>query len=204
MMSQLPSTIPIFPLTGSILLPECILNLYIFEPRYRQMVEETLETERFIGMIQPKSSEPEQELYPIGGVGKISYFQKLENENYLIRLHGICRFVYLEDLPTEKMYRTAAIESLEDNTEISSAKQQKERLYENLAKYFDANDQTVDWEKFDLIPLKYLINILCMNLNFSPAEKQVFVESPSLENRLDNLINLLEFSSNQDSSIQLN
>ena len=90
-MSEFPEIIPIFPLYGTILLPNTILPLHIFEPRYREMIEFAMEHDQVIGMVQPIEQEQEN-IYEIGCLGKIEQCQQLPNENYLIRLNGVIRF----------------------------------------------------------------------------------------------------------------
>jgi len=108
MSSDLPETIALFPLMGTILLPGNILPLHIFESRYRQMVENCIEEHPYIGMIQPLGMNTE-ELYKIGCLGQMEHFRQLPNGNYLIRLQGEVRFQIEEELQTETLYRIAKV-----------------------------------------------------------------------------------------------
>lgn len=109
MLPDYPERIPIFPLYGSILLPNTILPLNIFETRYRQMVEYTLEQDSLIGMVQPCSPE-EETLQEIGCLGKIQHYQKKQNGHYMIQLHGEIRFQVVKELETETMFRRAQVD----------------------------------------------------------------------------------------------
>ena len=87
MTMTLPNEIPIFPLTGALLLPKGILPLNIFEPRYLAMVDHALKTDRLIGMVQPKEY-GQHALYDIGCAGRIVGFEETDDGRYLINLKG--------------------------------------------------------------------------------------------------------------------
>ncbi|NJN46224.1 MAG: hypothetical protein HC808_06820 [Candidatus Competibacteraceae bacterium] len=101
---QLPTTLPIFPLTGAIVLPFVQLPLNIFEKRYLTMIFDALSERRMIGMIQPKSTDGD-DIYPIGCAGRISSFQETDDGRLLISLTGLCRFEVQEEIPTIRGYR---------------------------------------------------------------------------------------------------
>ena len=105
---EFPQIIALFPLPGAILLPGSILPLHIFEPRYRQMLEDCIEGSPYIGMIQPVGAETD--LYEIGCLGKIEHHRQLPNDNYLIRLEGEIRFRLEEEISTNKLYRKALVD----------------------------------------------------------------------------------------------
>ena len=108
---NIPKEIPIFPLSNCLLLPKGTISLNIFEPRYLNMTEDAISSNRLIGMIQPKNNyKDEPELYPIGCVGKITHFSELENQKYLIELTGVCRFQLPSNKLTSKNYRIANID----------------------------------------------------------------------------------------------
>ena len=111
-MIELPKTIPIFPLGGALLLPSGNLPLNIFEPRYLQMVNDSMKKHRMIGMIQPKKtgSLKKPDLYEIGCIGKITSFNETEDGRILIILNGICRYKINSELNTDKMYRECNVQ----------------------------------------------------------------------------------------------
>src|SRR6201999_1864922 len=104
----LPEILPIFPLSGVLLLPRGRLPLNIFEPRYLAMIESALGNGRIIGMVQPNggdSQEPQAPVYNIGCAGRITSFTETEDGRFLINLTGICRFKIMEELSNEKGFR---------------------------------------------------------------------------------------------------
>ena len=110
---NIPKEIPIFPLSNCLLLPKGTISLNIFEPRYLNMTEDAISSNRLIGMIQPKNNyKDEPDLYPIGCVGKITHFSELENKQYLIELTGVCRFQLLSNKLTSKNYLVESVSIL--------------------------------------------------------------------------------------------
>src|SRR2546423_6154437 len=112
----LPDTLPIFPLTGVLLLPRGRLPLQIFEPRYLAMTKDALSGERLIGMVQP--SDPQQDnrgggaanppVYPTGCAGRITAFAETDDGRYVITLTGVSRFRIRDELPLLSGYRRVA------------------------------------------------------------------------------------------------
>ena len=199
---KLKEIIALFPLHGTILLPGSVLPLHIFEPRYRKMVESEIENgDLLIGIIQPKSQNSEK-LCKIGCVGKIEQTQKLPKGNYLIQLHGESRFQIMEELQTDTPYRQArvAYSHFPNDMEQSELSKNTDRLYQNFKVYSERNNLKIEWDKIEDIPANYLVNLLSMNLDFSGIEKQTLLESPDLDNRLDDLISLMEMSLHNDAS----
>ena len=195
MSSELPETIALFPLVGTILLPGNILPLHIFEPRYRQMVENCIEESPYIGMIQPVNMKTE-ELYKIGCLGQMEHHRQLPNGNYLIRLQGEVRFQIEEELQTETLYRKANVvysnflHDLQEEAPVLG----KKLLYETFKNYLDQRNLHIDWDKIETIPIHHLVNILSMNLEFNFLEKQTLLESHDISTRWEDLIALLQMS----------
>ncbi len=194
-MSIYSETIPIFPLGGSILLPQAILPLHIFEPRYRQMVEHAMNEESLIGMVQPLDSDSEA-LHQVGCLGKIEEFQKLPNGNYLIQLHGILRFQLLHELEVDTLFRQFRVSYQDFEVDLKEPQppDNPERLSLAFQEYTEKKQLQIEWEKIQSIPMHFLVNILCMNLDFGNLEKQALLESPDLVSRTENLITLMEMA----------
>lgn len=208
MPNDYPAIVPLFPLAGTILLPSCILPLNIFEPRYKQMLEDAIKQDKVIGMIQPMLQES-HELYSIGCLGKIDTHQELPNGNYMIRLQGLSRFVLSEEIISPKMYRTAKVDYHAFNHDVfeNDCHSEKEHLFAALKNYLTEKKMQMDWKRLETIPLYYLVNILCMHLDFSHSEKQALLESPTIQHRYEDLCLLLkmvspmEFQSTQSSQL---
>ena len=107
-MTNLPKIIPIFPLSNFIIFPKTTVPLNIFEPRYLDMVNDSMKSNKFIGMIQPKVSTKDninKGLYKVGCLGKITSFKETEDGRYLIELKGLIRFEIIKELQSSKKYR---------------------------------------------------------------------------------------------------
>lgn len=201
-LEDLPATIPIFPLTGVLLLPRGPLPLNIFEPRYLAMVQDALAApQRLIGMVQPEagasgnSSVPG--VYRIGCAGRISAFQETEDGRYLITLSGVCRFRVVEELATTRGYRRIKADwaefadDLEDSPPIEI---DRERMLKPLQVYFRAQQIEANWDAIRETPDERLITSLAMICPFAPAEKQALLEAPDLATRAEVLTALLEMA----------
>jgi Lon protease-like protein len=197
---ELPRTVPIFPLTGALLLPGGQLPLNIFEPRYINMVRDALGSDRMIGMIQPTekerlSEEDHPPVYPVGCVGRITSFSETDDGRFLITLTGVCRFRAGRELPLMNGYRR--VEALydryqEDLDPPDDVDIDRNRLVDALRRYLDAQNIDADWESVDGASNEYLLIALAMACPFPPQEKQAILEASDLEERAETIIALLE------------
>tara|TARA_B100000676_G_C18031031_1_gene818685 strand:- start:1089 stop:1721 length:633 start_codon:yes stop_codon:yes gene_type:complete len=195
-MSEFPEIIPIFPLYGTILLPNTILPLHIFEPRYQQMIEYAMKHDQVIGIVQPIEQEQEK-IYKIGCLGKIEQCQQLPNENYLIRLNGVLRFQIEKELEVTTKYRKVVSDYsnfVSDLEEGDQDLEDPELLYEKFCNYAEKKNIQIEWDKLRTIPIHYLVNILCMNLDFNSTEKQALLETRNFQHRWDTLITLISMA----------
>lgn len=198
--SDLPETISLFPLTGALLFPRATLPLNIFEPRYLNMVDDAMRGDRLIGMIQPVTSEKETatpNLARVGCAGRIVSYSETDDGRYLIALRGLCRFELVEETEENKPYRRAIVDfrtyeadliepSLDEDEDAL-----REKLLIALRGYLGRNGMKTDWSAVDGAPLDTLIHALASGSPFSPAEKQLLLESFTLKDRCDALIALL-------------
>lgn len=196
---DLPETIPVFPLTGALLLPGGQLPLNIFEPRYLEMINDALRGEKLIGMIQPKlsSDQPCEEppvLSKVGCIGRISAFQETGDGRYHISLSGICRFEVIEELSVNTGYRQCRIDVFEtDLAELSEGDDiNREDILIAFKNYLNANDMDADWDTVEKADTETLITALCMMSPYDPAEKQALLEAQTLKDRADTLIAISE------------
>jgi Lon protease-like protein len=192
----LPASLPLFPLSGVLLLPRGQLPLNIFEPRYLAMTDDALAGDRMIGMIQPTVPDsPAQNpaLYKVGCAGRITSFAEM-GERYLITLTGISRFDLVEEMPTTRGYRRAVPDWTgygEDLAE-SDLDLDRPRLLAGLERYFDRHGLKADWSAVNAAPSEKLVTLVAMLCPFSPAEKQALLESPDFDARGRLLIDLVE------------
>lgn len=197
----LPARIPIFPLTGVLLLPEGRLPLNIFEPRYLDMISDAMAGDRVIGMVQPLTSEQlshRPDVYPVGGAGRITDCQRTDDGRYLITLTGLSRFRIAEELSVTTKYRQviadwdafpADRDGIGDDSGVDRA-----RLLLGLRAYLQVKDLEADWDSIEKAPSGALINYLSMLCPFEPSEKQALLQAPEIVERSRIFIALLEMS----------
>ena len=201
---DLPKQIPLFPLSGALLLPGGRLPLNIFEPRYLAMVKDAMATpERLIGMIQTQSHSQNDELFSVGCAGRIVDFSESDDGRLLITLAGTARFRYLQDKLVQDGYRLGQVDFsdfkedlIPDTDTIDRAK-----LIDVLKSYFEIKGFTADWAHIDDCEDERLITTLAMICPFAVSEKQALLETANLVARTELLIAILEMSThnNQDS-----
>src|SRR3954468_19861463 len=208
--ADLPQTLPVFPLSGALLLPRGALPLNVFEPRYLAMVDDAIAGTRLIGMIQP--SEPEElslrpPLSQVGCLGRITSFKESEDHRYQITLTGICRFRVAQELSTDRPYRQVAPDYscfagdlvLNDDSELP-----RDRLLAALKNYLSRRDLKADWQSVMNAPPEHLVNALAMLCPFEPAEKQALLEAPGWNERVATLVALLEMAEARSFSGSIN
>lgn len=196
--AALPSEIPVFPLSGALLLPSGQLPLKIFEPRYLNMVSDALGKGRIIGMIQPRNERDAgttPALFEVGCAGRITQFTETPDGRFLITLSGVSRFECVQEHPTTRGYRlmTVGWERFEaDRGPGGNAQLDRERLMISLKRYFEQEQITVDWKVIEGTEESKLITTLSMICPFSSSEKQALLEAPDCKARGEALIALLE------------
>ena len=202
--SALPEIIPIFPLTGVLLLPRGRLPLNIFEPRYLAMTRDALGGERLIGMVQPSDPQREQRgrdmnppVYPIGCAGRITAFSETDDGRYLITLTGVSRFRITDELPLLSGYRRVRPDwqpFARDREAPDEPGFDRERLLRGLRGFFEQRQVTADWGAVEKAPGEHLITSIAMLCPFPPTEKQALLEAADVEERARLLIALVEMA----------
>lgn len=201
--SALPETLPLFPLSGVVLLPQARLPLNIFEPRYISLIEHVLgQPGRMIGMVQPNTLEDKENivpsLYKIGCAGRITSFNETEDGRYLINLTGICRFTIVEELAHDFPYRIARPDWSKYVGDLLAPEDvdiNRKHLIGILENYFKVHGIIADWNAVQNTPSDMLISSLVMICPLPPNEKQALLEAPDLKTRADLLNTLLEMAS---------
>jgi Lon protease-like protein len=199
--TELPDTIAIFPLPGALLLPRSRLPLHIFEPRYLQMIEDTIKSDsRLIGMVQPNAI-PGREghgLHTIGCAGRITQFSETEDGRYMVTLSGASRFRVVREVEGFSPYRKCDINW--DGFDRDLGEDEVDKTFNRapfldlLGRYFDAQGLSADWETLKEADDELLINSLSMMLDFDGEDRQALLEAPSLQTRRETLVTLIEFS----------
>jgi hypothetical protein len=198
----LPEMLPIFPLTGVLLLPRGRLPLNIFEPRYLAMTRDALGGERLIGMVQPTDAPRDQAgmspvVYPVGCAGRITQFSETDDGRYLITLTGVARFRIVEELPLVSGYRRVVPDwqpFAHDRAAPDEPGFDRERLLRGLRSYFAQRKISVDWEAIGKAPGEYLVTSIAMACPFAPSEKQALLEAADPDARAQLLTALVEMA----------
>jgi Lon protease-like protein len=199
--AELPASLPIFPLTGVLLLPFGRLPLNIFEPRYLAMTRDALGAPlRLIGMIQPVEGAGdggEPAVYRIGCAGRISEFAETEDGRYLITLTGVARFGLGHELARDGLYRRVAPDwrpYAVDLDRATGAAVDRKRLLTALKPYFARQGVAVEWPAIEATGEERLVTTVAMVCPFAPAEKQALLEAKGLAERAELLTTLLEMA----------
>ena len=211
LVNKLPKEIPVFPLSNFIIFPKTTVPLNIFEPRYLNMVDDVMKGNRIIGMIQPKKSNQKTPiLYNIGCAGKITSFNETEDGRYLIILRGISRFKIIKELENKKLYRQCNVDFKEFSYDLKEKNEEikfsdLELIFKNLKSLFIKQGYIINWKELEKQNLNQAINILSMASPFSLEEKQVLLETVSLNERskkLEQILSTYIFESFNNTTIQ--
>jgi Lon protease-like protein len=199
--AELGGVIPIFPLTGVLLLPRGLLPLNIFEPRYLSMTRDAIRGTKLIGMIQPTEAETRhkrQDVYRIGCVGQIVSAAETDDGRILITLRGLCRFAIareLEDAGT--LYRQVEADYdayADDLADVPRGQFDRPRLLNALRGYCERHNLPADWDSINAAPDDLLVHSLAMICPFTPGEKQALLEAADFPARAAMLTTLLEMA----------
>ena len=196
----LPKKLPIFPLSNFIFFPKTSIPLNIFEPRYLQMINYSIKKDQIIGMIQPKKINKKlkkPEIYSIGCAGKITNFKETNDKRIELVLNGISRFKVLEELSNDKLYRECNVnfEIFKDDLSEREQKinfQDLEFLFKDLKTFLQRKNYILDWQELKNQNLHQIINTFCMISPISLEEKQMLLESESLEDRKNKLKKIIK------------
>jgi uncharacterized protein len=199
--SALPEILPIFPISGVLLLPRGRLPLNIFEDFSIAMIDEALGLGRIIGMIQPTEEEDDDDkrpaLYQVGCAGHITSFSETEDGRYLVNLSGACRFRVKKEAEPRRGYRRAHVDWEPFLTDLLPPDKEafdRARLMEALRPYFKMNDIAADWSAIQNAGGEAIVAALSMICPFAPNEKQGLLEAPTLTARAELLTALLEMA----------
>lgn len=203
LLTDLPDIIPLFPLKNVILLPRSNLPLNIFEPRYLQMTDDVLGTNRLIGMIQPQSGfEAELSadvLTPLrttGCIGRLTEFSETEDGRLLITLTGICRFDVLNEEKADLPYRLFKVDYTKYENDLKEGhgeeKVDREQLLSILKTYLQLHELDADWDSIHQSSNEFLVNTLSIISPYGTEEKQALLETPDLKKRSEVLMALAE------------
>ena len=195
--NHLPNKIPVFPLSNFIIFPRTTVPLNIFEPRYIDMIDDAMKSNRIIGMVQPKKSDQNiPVLYNVGCVGKITSFNETSDGRYLIVLDGISRFKIIEELKNDKLYRECSVSFDNFPNDFEENKEEIKfsdlgLIFRELKSLFIKQGYLINWKELEKQSLDQTINTLAMASPFSLEEKQVLLETVNLDERKKKLEEIL-------------
>jgi len=192
--------IPLFPLTGALLLPRGQMPLNIFEPRYLAMIDDAIRGDRVIGMIQPEPDDGRRVEIPplvrVGCLGRITQFAETGDDRYIISLTGISRFRIVEELSVVTPYRQGRVDyepfAVDFIARSGEEAVDRDGLLKALRDFAKANDLKIDWKGVHEAPNEALVNALAMMCPFGPREKQALLEARSLKERAEVLVAITE------------
>ena len=199
---NLPKIIPVFPLSNFIIFPKTTVPLNIFEPRYIEMINDSMKSNKFIGMIQPKTIKNFENLkspvlHDVGCMGKITSFKESEDGRYLIELKGIIRFKILKEIFSNKKYREFEINFENYSQDLIEKKEDLkfsdlELIFKNLKTLFEKKGFIINWGALEKQSLDEIINALAMTSPFNLEEKQVLLEAKNLGIRKTKIAEILK------------
>ena len=197
---NLPQKIPIFPLSNFIIFPETAVPLNIFEPRYIDMVNDSMKSNKFIGIIQPKNLKNKSiisnDLYRVGCLGKIISFKETDDGRFLIELKGVIRFDIEKEVKSKKKYRECEVSYEKYHDDISEKKEEikfsdLELIFKNFKTLFEKKGFIINWKQLEKQKLDETINALAMASPFTIEEKQALLETKNLEIRKTKIAEIL-------------
>ena len=196
---DLPKKISVFPLSNFIIFPKTTVPLNIFEPRYLDMVNDSMKSNKLIGMIQPKSPENEDnlpELHDIGCLGKITSFKETEDGRYMIELKGLIRFKVIKEIKSQNIYREYEVDFKDYYHDLSEKKEELkfselELIFKDLKLLFEKRGFVINWKELEKQSLDEIINALSMASPFTLEEKQVLLEARNLSLRKNKIAEIL-------------
>tara|TARA_B100001778_G_scaffold167378_1_gene137612 strand:- start:293 stop:934 length:642 start_codon:yes stop_codon:yes gene_type:complete len=198
---NLPKIIPVFPLSSFIIFPKTTVPLNIFEPRYVEMINDSMKSDKFIGMVQPKTIENIDNLkfpvlHKVGCLGKITSFKETDDKRYLIDLKGVIRFEIKKEINSKKKYREFEISFNNYMHDLDEKKEDikfsdLELIFKDFKKLFEKRGFIINWTALKKQSLDETINALAMASPFSLEEKQVLLEAQNLNIRKTKIAQIL-------------
>ncbi len=210
---DLPNKIPVFPLSNFIIFPKTTVPLNIFEPRYIDMINDSMKSNKLIGMIQPKTSNINQikpELHEVGCLGKITSFRETEDGRFLIEVKGLIRFKKIKELSTEKKYRVLEVNFKDFYQDLEDKKENLkfsdlELIFKDLKSLFEKRGFIINWKALEKQSLDETINALAMASPFTLEEKQILLEAENLnlrKNKIAEILKTYTFDNYENNTVQ--
>ena len=210
---DLPGALPLFPLSGALLLPRRPIQLTVFEPRYLDMLDDALAGERLIGMIQPVGEEAAEgessELFPIGCAGRIVQYAEIDDERCFLTLIGVARFRIAREVTAKTRYRSIVPDYSDFADDFKEGLGEKavdrKAVVDTLREFAEVNKVSVDWDDIDKASNETLVNALSMMSPYGTREKQALLEARDLKSRAEILVAIsqVQLARNPDATVHL-
>ena len=197
---ELPKTVPVFPLSNFIIFPKTTVPLNIFEPRYIDMINDSMKSNKLIGMIQPKNLNNDEiipDLHSVGCLGKITTFKETEDSRYVIEVKGLIRFKIIKEIKSENSYRNCEVSFDNFYHDLNVQKEKLkfsdlELIFKDLKSLFEKRGYIINWNELEKQSLDEIINALAMASPFSLEEKQILLEADNLDIRKNKIAEILK------------
>jgi Lon protease-like protein len=209
---NLPKIIPVFPLSNFIIFPGTSVPLNVFEPRYLEMINDSMKTNKMIGLIQPKKNKIKSisDLYEIGCLGKITSFKDTSDGRYLIELNGLSRFKVVKEIKNIKKYRECEVNFDDFKKDTSLEKEllkfsDLDLIFADLKSLFKKRGYLINWKSLEKQSLNEIINALAMASPFTLEEKQILLESQDLgtrKNKISEILKTYTFDNYNNTTLQ--
>jgi len=209
---DLPKIIPIFPLSNFIIFPDTTVPLNVFEPRYVEMINDSMKTNKLVGLIQPKKNNINSvlDLHETGCLGKITSFKDTSDGRYLIELKGLSRFKIIKEIKNNKPYREYEISFEDYQNDLKIEKEELkfsdlELIFKDLKSLFEKKGYIINWKSLEKQNLNETINALAMASPFSLEEKQILLESKNLEirkNKISEILSTYNYDNFDNTTVQ--
>ena len=209
---NLPKIIPVFPLSNFIIFPDTTVPLNVFEPRYVEMINDSMKTNKLVGLIQPKKNNNNSilDLHETGCLGKITSFKDTSDGRYLIDLNGLSRFKIIKEIKNNKPYRECEVsfEAYQNDLNLQNEELKftdLELIFKDLKLLFEKKGYIINWKSLEKQKLNETINALAMASPFSLEEKQILLESQNLEirkNKIAEILNTYNYDNFENTTVQ--
>ena len=197
--NNLPKIVSVFPINNFIIFPRTTVPLNIFEPRYVKMIDDSMSSNKLIGMIQPKNlikNQLQPILHNVGCLGKITSFKETDDKRYIIELKGLIRFKIIKEIENLKEYREYEVDFQDFTHDLDEKKEELkfsdlELIFKDLKSLFEKRGFIINWKELEKQSLNETINALAMASPFSLEEKQVLLEAENLSVRKNKIAEIL-------------
>jgi uncharacterized protein len=199
---NLPPILPLYTLEQPLLLPGTVVPFAVTEPGERALVEDVLETDGYVAVVQPLEAEApaarsQREglpaIYSVGCVAYIGECHETEEDRYLVLAGGVIRFRIVGEAPCDRGYRRVMVDYEDFREDPDQVEMELEfpRLRDLVRQRIEANEADIDLSIMEHMAGTEIVTAIAHAIALSPAERQVLMETPSLRELEDVLLQLM-------------